>query len=135
MRTYSKTVPIMASAVAAALALAGCGSAGGSPSPADGPQTEPPGSPATVPTVQARNIAFEPDALTVAHGTAVTWNNADSVDHTVTHGTGGTVHGSALFDMPLPPGQSVTYTFEAAGSFAVTCTIHPQMQMDVTVTP
>ena len=59
-------------------------------------------------------------------GDAVTWLNADGVPHTVTSDTGGVDTG--LFDsLHFGPGQTFTYRFEEAGSFAYTCTIHPQM--------
>jgi plastocyanin len=128
------------------LALAACAEAGTqngqptSPEPPAGDPATPPtndGDPATGQqvTVMVQNMAFEPQSVTVPRGGEVTWENADGVAHTATHGTGGDLHGDALFDMPLNPGTEATYTFAEAGSFPVTCTIHPQMQMDVTVTP
>ena len=59
-------------------------------------------------------------------GEAVTWLNADGVPHTVTSDSDGS--GTGLFESPVfGPGQTYTYRFEESGSFAYTCTIHPQM--------
>ena len=69
---------------------------------------------------------FGHSTLEVQAGDAVTWLNADGVPHTVTAGTGGVNTG--LFNSSgFGPGQTFTYRFEEAGSFAYTCTIHPQM--------
>lgn len=128
-------------AVLASAALAACAADDGGASPGPTHDTTPaPNGPATAPaddsgTVDLIATTFEPEAVVVPRGGTVTWHNQDQLDHTVTHGTGGDIHGAALFDMPLPPGQTATYTFAEAGSFPVTCRIHPQMQMDVTVSP
>ncbi|HVM29468.1 MAG TPA: cupredoxin domain-containing protein [Candidatus Limnocylindrales bacterium] len=126
--------------IIAAVAFAACAGA-------DSPQLTPPGGdPATPPagtgdatgqqvTVTVQNNMFEPQSVTVPRGGHVTWSNEDQANHTATHGTGGEAHGDPLFDMPLSPGTEASYTFAEAGSFPVTCTIHPRMQMDVTVTP
>jgi plastocyanin len=136
MRTRS----LILASIVAALFLVACEGA-------ESPQLTPPGGdPATPPagngdaagqqvTVTLQNNMFEPRAVTIPRGGEVTWANEDQANHTATHGTGGEPHGDPLFDMPLSPGTEATYTFAEAGSFPVTCTIHPQMQMDVTVTP
>ena len=38
-----------------------------------------------------------------------------------------------LVDEKVKSGESVTVTFDKAGTFDVTCTIHPTMNMTVTV--
>jgi plastocyanin len=73
------------------------------------------------------------DNLTIEVGTTVTWNNTDQVPHTVTNGTNGLPANPALFDEPLAAGASVSYTFTAAGTYPVTCKIHPTMNMTITV--
>jgi plastocyanin len=82
--------------------------------------------------VEIKNIDFGPD-LTVPVGTTVTWMNADSAPHTATQGSNGVKAPDALFDIQLPIGGSGSYTFTNAGTYQVTCTIHSNMNMTVTV--
>jgi plastocyanin len=83
-------------------------------------------------TVTIANSDFGPD-LTVAAGSAVTFDNADSLPHTATQGSNGAKTPDALFDLQLAVGTSDTYTFADAGTYEVTCTLHPQMNMTITV--
>jgi len=83
--------------------------------------------------VTLSGLAFSPTSLTVKAGTTVTFQNKDSVDHTVTNGKDGTPDANAAFNKMLPAGQSVDITFDKAGTFNVTCTIHSTMNMTVTV--
>jgi plastocyanin len=108
-----------------ALALAACASA--TPTPADG------GGGGGGNTVTLSGSQFSEDTLTVAAGTAVTFTNEDSVAHTVTNGTDGAPADGAAFDEDLAGGASVDITFDEAGTFPVTCKIHPSMNMTVTV--
>ena len=98
------------------------GSVSGEPSPSGGGGT----------TVAIVNLAFGPN-LTVAPGTAVTFTNNDTVLHTATNGTDGNPAPSPLFDLQLPPGASESYTFADPGTYPVTCTVHPTMNMTITV--
>jgi plastocyanin len=82
--------------------------------------------------VMIANLSFGPD-LTIAPGTTVTFMNGDSVPHTATQGSNGIKAADALFDLQLPAGSSKSYTFTDAGVYKVTCTIHPQMNMTITV--
>jgi len=83
-------------------------------------------------TVEIANLKFGPD-LTVAAGTSVTFTNKDTVLHTATEGSNGVKAADARFDLQLPLGASESYTFAAAGTYKVTCTIHPTMNMTITV--
>jgi plastocyanin len=83
-------------------------------------------------TVEVKNLSFGPD-LTIAAGTTVTWTNADAVAHTASQGSGGVKAPDALFDIQLPVGGSGNYTFADAGTYKVTCTVHPTMNMTITV--
>lgn len=83
--------------------------------------------------VVVQDLAFDPDELTISAGTTVTWVNQDDLGHTVTHGEGGSPDPEGLFDEALSAGQTVTYTFEEAGTYPVTCKIHQDMQMTVIV--
>jgi plastocyanin len=83
-------------------------------------------------TVRITNSNFGPD-ITVTPGAAVTFDNADSLPHTATEGSNGVKVSDALFDLQLPAGSSKSYTFTDAGAYKVTCTLHPQMNMTITV--
>ena len=84
-------------------------------------------------TVTLSGLAFSPTSLTVKVGTKVTFQNKDTVDHTLTNGKDGKPDANAAFDKSLPSGQSVDITFDKAGTFNVTCKIHSTMNMTVTV--
>lgn len=86
----------------------------------------------TATTVVIAKLAFGPD-LTIAAGTSVTWTNNDAVAHTATEGSNGVAAPDARFNLQLPVGASESYTFADAGTYKVTCTVHPQMNMTVTV--
>jgi len=83
--------------------------------------------------VTLSGLAFSPTTLTVKAGTTVTFQNKDTVDHTVTNGKDGKPDANAAFDKNLSVGQSVDITFSTAGTFNVTCKIHSTMNMTVTV--
>jgi plastocyanin len=78
-------------------------------------------------TVSIKNFAFNPPNATVAAGTTVTWVNNDQTAHTVTADDG-------TFDSgTLQPGQSFSFKFDKAGTYAYHCNIHPDMTATVTV--
>jgi plastocyanin len=83
-------------------------------------------------TVDIANLKFGPD-VTVAAGTTVTWKNSDTAPHTATEGSNGVKAPDARFDVQLPIGKSGSFTFTEAGTYQVTCTIHPTMNMTITV--
>lgn len=105
------------------------GSAAGSPSAAAEPSAAASGAETTV---DIKTLKFGPD-VTVAAGTTVTWKNSDTVPHTATEGSNGVKAPDARFDVQLPIGKSGSFTFTDAGIYNVTCTIHPTMNMTVTV--
>ena len=82
--------------------------------------------------VEILNSDFGPD-LTVAVGATVMWMNGDTYAHTATEGSDGKAAPDALFDLQLAAGASDSYTFADAGSYQVTCTLHPNMNMAITV--
>ncbi len=83
--------------------------------------------PAT-PEVEIKGFAFSPGTLTIKVGTTVKWTNQDSVAHTVTSDTG-------LFDSgDLAAGDTFSFTFTQAGTFAYHCTMHPSMTATIIVT-
>ena len=82
-------------------------------------------------TVSIQDFFFDPDQLTVAPGTTVTWVNEGEAPHTVT-----STDGKELDSATLQPGNTYSFTFKAddAGeTYAYQCTIHPQMTASVTV--
>jgi plastocyanin len=83
--------------------------------------------------VELTGFAFAPSELTVAPGTTVTFVNNDTSPHTVTEGSDGTPADDARFDEHVAAGGQVTVTFDEAGTYAITCTLHPQMNMTVNV--
>jgi plastocyanin len=90
------------------------------------------GASGAVTMVEILNSDFGPD-LTVAVGTTVMLMNGDGFAHTATQGSDGVKAPDALFDLQLAAGASDSYTFTEAGTYEVTCTIHPNMNMAITV--
>ena len=123
-----------AAIVAAALlvSLAACGNGEASDSAGAGGDGSGGGGEAGA-TVELTGFAFSPAELTVAPGTTVTFVNNDGAAHTVTEGTDGTAAESARFDEPVASGAEVTVTFDEPGTYQITCTIHPTMNMTVIV--
>ena len=125
--------------LALAVALAGCGDttvpdgADGDDTPTGSPAGDGDGSPGTTDEVSIEALAFAEQEITVPAGTTVTWVNNDSVGHTVTHGEDGQPASDAMFDEAIGVGEEVTFTFDEPGTYQVTCTIHPQMNMTVVV--
>ena len=78
--------------------------------------------------VSIADFKFTPDDLTVSVGATVTWTNDDSgLAHTTTSSDGLWASG------PIQPGDTFSFTFEEAGTFAYTCSIHPSMSGTITV--
>jgi hypothetical protein len=69
-------------------------------------------------------FAFDPPALTVKTGTAVTWVNNDSPPHALASDAGSPV---AFSSDPLATGASYTFTFTQTGTYRYHCSIHPSM--------
>ena len=82
--------------------------------------------------VNIQNSDFGPD-LKIAAGTTVMFMNSDTFAHTATEGSNGVKAPDAHFDIQLPGGGSGNYPFADAGTYKVTCTIHPNMNMTITV--
>lgn len=134
----------LAAAIAVLLLLAACtgGQGGGNQAASSAAAGE--SAPATeeasesaggdVQVVLLQDFAFEPAELTVAPGTTVSFQNLDAAPHTATHGEDGEPADDALFDLALPETDDLgDYAFDEAGEFSVTCKIHPEMNMTITV--
>src|SRR5215217_7862307 len=78
-------------------------------------------------TVSIKGFAFNPPNATVAPGTTVTWVNNDQAPHTATANDGAFDSGT------LQPGQSYSFVFDKAGTYAYHCNIHPDMTGTITV--
>lgn len=82
-------------------------------------------------SVNIKNYMFVPMAIKVKVGSTVTWNNQDSVHHNV-------VATTASPDAPNGPlisqGQTYSFTFRKAGTYAIICQVHPYMHSTVVVT-
>ena len=82
-------------------------------------------------TVSIQDFFFDPDQLTVAPGTTVTWVNEGQAPHTVT-----STDGKELDSATLQQGDTYSFTFkddDAGENYAYQCTIHPEMTASVTV--
>lgn len=91
-----------------ALLLAGCAAgSGGSASPVATSQVELPPS-----------YRFNPEAITVAAGTEVTWTNTDNFTHSVRLLDDGNVV------LTMQPGESVSFTFDEPGLHRYDCSFH-----------
>jgi plastocyanin len=110
-----------------AIALAGCGG----DDAADTTDATTDAAPAAA-TVVAEGIAFTTSSLTVPAGTAVTFENADGVPHTVTSGAPGAE--TDVFGEDLPAGGTATVTVAEPGTYAYFCQIHPAMTAELVVT-
>jgi plastocyanin len=80
-------------------------------------------------TVSMAGQAFSPSSLTIPAGTTVTFT--DTSGHTVTEGTDGTAVDDPIVDED--GGSDVPVTFDEAGTYNITCKIHPSMNMTITV--
>jgi plastocyanin len=101
------------------------------PSPTPAPAPAPGGTTSAV-IIQAgaealANRAYAPADLTVDLGTTITWTNNDSVAHTSTSDAPGWNSGI------IAPRATYSTTFQAAGTFAYHCSIHPGMVGRITV--
>lgn len=108
------------------LMLAACGGGTASSAPAgDGGEGGDSGE-----TVSLSGGQFSPSTLTIPVGTTVTFT--DSSGHTVTEGTDGEAVDDPIVDED-GGSEPIEVTFDEAGTFDITCKIHPSMNMTITV--
>jgi plastocyanin len=72
-------------------------------------------------------MQFNPEKLDIKVGDTVEWTNNDDRDHNVT-----AKDGSFKCDN-LSHGESYKYTFKKAGKFPYSCSLHPRMKGQITV--
>jgi len=93
-----------------ALAAVGCSGAGAGAAGA---------SPVVTTTVDLpKSYKFAPAAISVTAGDTVTWTNHDNFSHSVR------IEGGE--PLVMKPGEQVSHTFGAAGTFRYDCSFHPQ---------
>ncbi len=112
----------IALALSAAFVLAACG---GEDAPADQPAAD-------AVTIEAADLFFEPDAVTItAGGAEVTLVNVGAVEHDLL------VEGEAVDPIHVDPGETATGTIDlAAGTYTFYCDIpgHREAGMEGTLT-
>jgi plastocyanin len=129
-------------ALAAVFALAACGSSGGTSGPTQGAASPPASQPtASEPAAEAAcatsteaatveatiaDFAFSPGTIEASVGDVVAWTNEDSAPHSV-------VVGSDCRTGNLQQGNTAALVFDAAGTYAYVCGIHPTMTGTVEV--
>ncbi|NLU81774.1 plastocyanin/azurin family copper-binding protein [Rhodococcus sp. HNM0569] len=89
--------------------------------------TEPAG-----PSVTVADMAYQPASLTVRVGETVTWTFDD---RGTPHDVSGTGTAEGVLRSPIQASGTFTYTFTEPGTYEYTCTLHPEMQGAVIVTP
>ena len=81
--------------------------------------------------VAQKNKSFSVKKLTVKVGDSVKFVNEDSFAHNVF-----SLSASKSFDLgSFGNGGNKTVTFDKAGKIEVECAVHPDMRMDIEVTP
>ncbi len=83
--------------------------------------------------VTLTDFAFSEGEITIATGDTVTFVNDGSAPHTATEGADGVAADDPFFNEQLAPGADVEVTFDEAGTYEVTCLLHPQMNMTIVV--
>ncbi len=88
------------------------------------------GSATAATTVDLTSSGFQPSCFKVPKGTAVTFTNTDTAEHTATANYGQIEY----FDTgTLTSGQSYIQTFTTAGTINFHCKIHPITELGVVV--
>jgi cytochrome c peroxidase len=100
-------------ALAALLALAGCGDGG----------------PEVAHEISQKNKRFDPGSVEIAVGETIRLHNDDSRTHNIRVFHPKMDYNSGGQD----PGEEIRLTFDHPGTYYVTCGIHPQMELKVTV--
>jgi plastocyanin len=78
--------------------------------------------------IEIADLSFNPESLTVAAGTTVTWVSADpNLPHTSNSDD------EVWFSGTLNEGDEFSFTFDEAGTFAYFCEVHPTMRGTITV--
>lgn len=81
--------------------------------------------------VSISSFDYTPGTITVKVGATVTWTNNDDVNHTV---TANTASANAPDSKTFGKGETYSFTFDKAGTYAYHCQLHSSMQGTVVVT-
>jgi plastocyanin len=83
--------------------------------------------PTATATVQIKRTGFAPASVTIDADDAVTWRNADKVEHQVV------ANGGSFASPILRPGKTFTHTFRNGGTFRYHDGLHPSLRGTVVV--
>jgi plastocyanin len=84
------------------------------------------------PAVDIQLFQFQPAAIAIRAGTAITWTNRDDIEHTVT--SGDPEHRTGHFDLHLTArGATTTASFPEPGVYVYFCDKHPSMRGEIRV--
>jgi plastocyanin len=84
------------------------------------------------PAIDVQIFQFQPAAVEVKAGTAITWTNRDEIEHTVT--SGDPEHRTGRFDLHLSSrGTSAKVEFREPGVYPYFCDRHPSMRGEIRV--
>lgn len=84
--------------------------------------------------VSMKDIAFDPDSITISKGDTVTWTNDESIGHDVTKTDGPGADFSSGDPGAMSEGDTFSETFDTAGEISYECTVHaPSMSGTITV--
>jgi plastocyanin len=78
-------------------------------------------------TVQIKRTGFVPATVTINQDDAVTWTNADTIDHQVV------ANGGSFASPILQPGKTYSHTFRAGGTFNYHDGLHSGLRGTITV--
>ena len=159
-KSKTSTITLAGALVLPALVLSLLGCTGSTPSqvlPPESSSTDQPAEPGSTmegmdmggDTVVTLSLKFMPTDITVQVGDTVTWENGETITHTITSGTWGEVNQSTglrgtqtpdgRFDHSLSPkgkdGDTFSFTFTEAGEFLYYCQPHLTMNAKVIVEP
>ena len=78
------------------------------------------------------NFAFTPKTLTVARGTAVTWDNKDEEPHNIVNVPSGG-QPRVFRSQAVDGGEKYSFVFNEQGTYQYICSIHPHMEGTIVV--
>ncbi len=81
--------------------------------------------------INIKDFAFAPKTMTIKKGTKITWTNKDSAHHDITPDQ---ESADFMASKLLAQGESYSFTFEKAGTYAYHCSPHPYMKASIEVT-
>jgi plastocyanin len=82
-------------------------------------------------TVSQKGLKFSVEEATIRKGEKIVFLNDDRTSHNIT--VTGDDNGVSVNGGLQPPGAEFQMPFTKAGTYAISCGIHPKMKMSVTV--